>query len=368
LLERERQAYARAAAEEAKELKLSEKEYDQRTLFYINLGRANRGMPELTGEEAAQSVKSFKAKASTELEELYSAGVETANGGGARIAYSAAQTADLISRGRIGALSDGREKALSVVQQAMIELDMARGSKTPEGMDLADDPKGQKATTFINRRVRELVEAQGTFVGNNLDNPRHIGDLGAYIGTPQNPGVSSFQKYQLVQKVYGPAAAAGTRLTDPNQLFSLALSATKTGDISMNQAAADMANIFRRANELKLKELGYETMGIRARNYGSYVVEIDGQKIEATDEVAILRAMNTRRAQEVFREAGGKTFREGAAPNFHTTAARLFRYGIDKVAGQVPRIPAYGKYYYTPENQAAGAKIAADELAARKGK
>ena len=367
-MERERMMYAREAAAEAKEAKLSEKEFDQRTMFYINLGRANRGMPELVGEEANQMLKTYKAKASVELEELHAAGVETANGGGARVAYSAAHTADLISRGRIGQLSDGREKALSLVQQAMMELDTARGSKTPQGIELADDPKGQKATEFINRRVRELVELQGTFIGNNLDNPRHIGDLGAYIGTPQNPGVSSFQKYQLVQKVFGPAAAAGISLTDPNKLFGLASAAVNNGDISMNQAAADMTNIFRRASELKVKELGYETMGIRARNLGSYVIEIDGQKLEATDYNAILRAMNSRRRQEMFREAGGKTFREGAAPNLHTTGVGLFRYGVDKLAGQVPRIPSAGKYYYTPENQAAGAKIAADELAARKGK
>jgi hypothetical protein len=356
-MERERMQYAREAALAAKEEKLTEQKESQQIAYYISLGRANRGLPAMDSLEVSTAIKLFRTGAAPELKELYDAGLETAASGRSRIAYSAARTAELVSKGQLQNLPEGRQLALKAVEAAMVELAAARGDPAlSRNLRLEDDPKGVNAAKFINQRAAEIASGYGEFVGNNLDNPRHIGDLSSYIGTPEAPGVSSFQKYSLTKVALAPMIANGLRLSDVGQVMNQTMAAVRGGAIPMNQAAADFANIYARANQLRVAELGFDTLGIHAKNTGSYKVNIGGQPVDVTDYNQVLRAMVRQQAMDMFRGAGGEKVSESLNPEPGSVLRGLYNYGIRKAADQVPVGRAGAPITYTPENQAEGVR------------
>ncbi len=357
-MERERMQFAREQAADAREQKLTAKQEDQMIAHYISLGEASRGRNvQRTPLEISTAIKLFRAGASPDLKDLYDAGMEAATTGRARISYSAAGAADLRSKGKLGDLPEGRELALKAVDAAMVELNAARGDPAlSRKLGLDDDPKGVAATKFINRRATEIASDYGTFIGNNLDNPRHIGDLSSYIGTPENPGVSTFQKYALTKVALAPMIANGLRLSDVGQVFNQSMAAVRGSAIPMNQAAADFANIYARANQLRVAELGFDTLGIVAQNTGSYRVNIGGQQVDVTKYDEVLRAMVRQQAMDMFRNSGGETVRESLNPEPGSVLRGLYNYGIRKAADQVPVGKAGAPITYTPENQAEGVR------------
>jgi hypothetical protein len=300
--EQRRDAQFQLAKQEALERKsdrANEKALDDRIVYKINLGRASRGEAPITGPEAQDMIKLFRGN-NPEMLDLYKKGEYAERTGVSLIGYSPADTAKVIAGNPqiLQTLPAERQKALALVVEAQQALAAARG--TP-GSPLSDDKDGTKASAFINKYVNDKTAAYVRNVGNNLDNPFHIGDLSSYIGSPQNPGVGVFQTYPLVQKVLNTAVAGNVSLSDPNTVVGLAMAAVKKGDLTSVQAAADISNIYRRANLLHRSAVGFGTLGIAMpKNGGGYVAKINGEQVDVTDFQAVARALNKRMAVDAY--------------------------------------------------------------------
>jgi hypothetical protein len=288
---REQFSWQKEQADAIKAEKISVRDFEARTKYYVNLAEAARGQPLSDGPEWEDQLKLFKSGASKAIEDLYNKGKMIHQTGVSVIGTSPADTARILSASPQGLnLPEERKKALALVTEAQAALAQAR--KLPAS-PLQDDKDGSKAAGFINGFVNDRVTRDLGFIGNNLDNPFHIGDLGSYIGTAANPGVLRFQSYPLVQRVLNPAIAANQSLSDPNVVVGLAMAAVRKGDISSSQAAADITNIYRRANLLHRAAVGFDTLGIRTPEGGAgYRVKINGKVVDMTDWPAVARAMN----------------------------------------------------------------------------
>lgn len=301
---REQFNWQKEAATAARVEKLDAKAIDDSIVYKINLGRAARGDAPITGLEAKQMIQMFKGN-NPEMLDLYKKGEFVAKTGVSLIGYSPADTAKVIGANPqlLQQLPPERQKALALVVEAQQELAKARGLP---GSPLSDDKDGTKAATFINQFVSKKAADYVKSVGNNLDNPFHIGDLSSYIGSPNNPGVSAFQTYPTVQKVLNTAVAGNISLSDPNTVVGLVQAAVNKGDLTSSQAAADIANIYRRANLLHRKAVGFETIGVTLPAGGQgYVAKINGETVDVTDFQAVARAMNKTTAQKMYGKIQG---------------------------------------------------------------
>jgi len=295
---REQFDWQKEAALLAKQEKLEGKALDDSIIYKINLGRASRGDDPITGLEARNVIQLFKGN-NPDMLDLHKKGEFAAKTGISLIGYSPADSARVISANPTIAktLPEERKKALVLITEAQAALAVARG-KDPR---LQDDKDGTKAASFINDYVKMKVTEQVSSVGNNLDNPFHVGDLSSYIGSATNPGVGVFQTYPLVQKVLNPAIAGNISLTDPNTVLGLAQAAVTKGELTSSQAAADISNIYRRANMIHRKAVGFETLGISMPAGGNgYMARINGQLVDVTDFTAVARVMNKTTAQKMY--------------------------------------------------------------------
>lgn len=286
-------------AAEARAERLSKKQLDDRIVYKINLGRASRGEAPITGPEAQDMIQLFRGN-NPEMLDLYKKGEFAERTGVSLIGYSPADTAKVIAANPqlLQTLPAERQKALALVVEAQAELAKARAVP---GSLLADDKDGTKASAYINKYVNDKAANLVSSVGNNFDNPFHIGDLSAYIGSPTSPGVSTFQTYPLVSKVLNTAIAGNISLSDPNTVIGLAREAVLKGDLTSAQAAADVANIYRRANMLHRAAVGFNTLGIAMpANGGGYIAKIGNEMVDVTDFQAVAGAMNRTMAQEMY--------------------------------------------------------------------
>ena len=270
---------------------------DNDIVMKINAGRAARGLEPMSPIEAKQMISMFKSN-NPDMLDLYHKGEQALRTGISFIGYSPADTAKVIAGNPqiLESLPDVRKKALALVTEAQAELARARGTDPR----LADDKDGAKAAMFVNDYVKRRVGELSTNIGNNFDNPFHIGDLSSYIGTPTAPGVSTFQNYPSVQKVLNPAIAANVSLHDPSVVVGLVQAAVKKGELSSSQAAADITNIYRRANLLHRKAVGFETIGVAVPAAGKgYMARVNGELVDVTDFNAVARVMNKSMAAEI---------------------------------------------------------------------
>jgi len=119
-----------------------------------------------------------------------------------------------------------------------------------------------------------------------------VGDLTSYIGSSTSPGVSTFQKYPLVQKVLNPAIAANIPLADSSAVYKMALGSVQKGELSTVQAAADLTNIYRRASAIHRQGADFRKFAISLPADGAqYKVKIEGEVIDLTDFNQVARAM-----------------------------------------------------------------------------
>jgi hypothetical protein len=290
---KEEAAYQRADREEKLII-------DNDIVAKINAGRASRGLEPLGGLEAKQVISMFKSN-NPDMLDLYKKGELALRTGISFIGYSPSDTARVVATNPqiLESLPAERKKALALVLEAQQALAVARGVK---GSDLSDDKDGTKSAAFVNDYVRRKVGDLSMNVGNNFDNPFHIGDLSSYIGSAAAPGVSTFQNYPTVQKILNPAIAANISLSDPNTVVGLVQAAVRKGDLTSSQAAADITNIYRRANLIHRKAVGFETIGVSVPAAGKgYMARINGELVDVTDFTAVARAMNIQMLREAAR-------------------------------------------------------------------
>ena len=282
--------FNRTIREEALAEKRSEQATLETALEQINLGRVPRNQPPLTMQELRDELKLNGGKLPPELATVREAGKIAATTGQGMIAFSPAEVAGVLqtSPNLLSSLEPQQRKVAELVLQAQSVL-----GRPENKVLLADDKTGAKAKKLVTEQVQGEIQRQLRYVGNNPDNVFYIGEPSSYIGSATTPGVSSFQKYTLTQKVFNPAIAAGTSLADPNVTFNLSLEAVKRGDIPMYQAAADYSNIYKRMSALNRASTDFRKFAIALPPDGSkYVVKIDGEAIDVTDFVAVAAAMN----------------------------------------------------------------------------
>jgi hypothetical protein len=196
----------------------------------------------------------------------------------------------------VGSLDEQQKKVANLILEARKVL------KLPENeMQLRDDKDGKKAQAIINKEVERLVGASLRYVGNNPDNPFFIGEPSSYIGTSAQPGVTSFQKLGIVQKVFGPAIEAGTSLSDPNVSYQLTLAAIKRGDLTTAQAAKEYSSVYQRMAALQRAGADFRKFAIALPADGSrYVVKIGGETVDVTNFQALATVMNRDLARSAF--------------------------------------------------------------------
>jgi len=287
---REDSAFNRTIREEALSEKRSEQATLETVLEQINLGRVPRNQAPITMQELRDELKLNGGKLPSELATVREAGKIAATTGQGMIAFSPAEVAGVLqtSPTLLSSLEPQQKKVAELVLQAQSVL-----GRPENKVLLADDKTGAKAKKMVTEQVQGEIQRQLRYVGNNPDNVFYIGEPASYIGSATTPGVSSFQKYTLTQKVFNPAIAAGTSLADPNVTFNLALEAVKRGDIPMYQAAADYSNIYKRMSALNRASADFRKFAISLPPDGAkYVVKIDGQELDSTDFVSVAAAMN----------------------------------------------------------------------------
>jgi hypothetical protein len=288
----------KAVAEE----KLDAKQFEARTIAYINAGEAARGLTPSSSQQIRDMIKLNKGL-SAEYAELYRNGEIAARTGQAIISISPGKVSGILAADPtlIGQLDENQKK----VAEVLIEARKVLGDKAlrqREGLD--DDKTGAKAERVVSAQVTQLLTRQLNFVGNNPDNVFFIGDPASYIGKPGAPGISTFQNYPLVQKVFNPAIAANVSLTDISVPWKLSVEAVRKGEISTAQAAADFSNIYRRMSAVHRAGADFRKFAISLPPEGSqYKVKIDGEVVDVTDYQAVATAM----AQQLRREALNKS-------------------------------------------------------------
>ena len=278
------QEQARATREE----KQDARQFEDRTIQLINLGEASRGLSPSSAQEIRDAIKLNKGL-SAEYAELYAAGKRTAQTGQPSIATSPARASEILASNPVipQNLPEEQRKVAEILLEARQVLNLPSNK-----IQLAGDKTGQVAAQLVNNQVQGVIRNQLSYVGNNSDNPFYLGDLGSYIGKPGAPGVASFQKYPLVQKVFNLELQAGVSLQDPTFVFKLAAGAAAKGEITSRQAAADLSNIYKRASAIHRAAMDFRKFGISLPEDGAtYRVKINGEVIDVTDFPSVSRAM-----------------------------------------------------------------------------
>lgn len=269
--------------------RMDERSFEERSVHFINLGEAARGITPSTSHEIKDHIKLNKGLG-PEYAELYENGRTAAKGGPLVISTSPAKVAGILARDP--SILAGMEAPQKKLAELVLEARAVLG--TPENkLALADDKTGAKASQLVTQQVQRRIAQQISYVGNNPDNVFYIGEPSSYIGTATSPGISSFQNYPLIEKVFNPAIASGTFLSDPSVPFGLTLSAIKAGQISSSQAAADFSQIYKRMSSVHRAAVDFRKFAIALPPDGAtYRVKIEGEIIDVTDFNAVARAMN----------------------------------------------------------------------------
>lgn len=296
---REQFSWQKEQANAAREEKLDARAFEERTIQYINIGEASRGLSPSSSQEIRDMIKLNKGL-SAEYAELYQNGKITSQTGQAFISNSPAKVASVLSQNPT--IFQQLDESQKKVAELILEASKIVGDKSlrlKEGLD--DDKTGTKTARVITQAVQQSIQRQLSFVGNNSDNLFYIGDPSSYIGSKDSPGVSSFQKYTLTKKVFEPAIAAGVSLSDVSVPYKLSIDAIKRGEINSSQAAADFSNIYKRMSALHRAGADFKKFAISLPPDGAtYKVKIDGEIIDVTDFVAVATAMNRSLARDAF--------------------------------------------------------------------
>lgn len=297
---REQFSWQKEQAAAVREEKLDEKGFEERTIQYINLGEAARGLPPSSSREIKDMIKLNKGL-SQDYAELYQNGKIAARTGQALISNSPGKVAAILSQDPtlLSQLDEQQKKVAALVLNAKsVLVNKETGKLKPE---FEEDKTGVKANRAITQEVQTSVQRQLAFVGNNPDSVFFLGEPSAYIGSRDAPGVSAFQKYTLTKKVFEPAIAAGNSLSDVSVPYKLTLEAIKRGEINSSQAAADFSNIYKRMNALHRAGSDFKKFAISLPPDGAtYRVKIDGEIVDVTDFVAVAQAMNRSLSKQAF--------------------------------------------------------------------
>lgn len=297
---REQFNWQREQARAIRDEKISEKQFEERTVQYIQLGEAARGITPSSPQMIKDMIKLNKGL-TQEYIDLYKNGEIASRTGQGIIAETPAKVLSILSRDPtlIAQLPEQQKKVAEILLNAQAVLG-DKSVRAKEGLD--DDKTGTKSSRVVTQAVQTQIQRALAYVGNNPDNVFYIGDPSSYIGSKESPGVSAFQRYPLTGIVFNPAIEAGIPLSDPTIPWKLTLEAVKAGKINSSQAAADFSQIYKRMSALHRAGVDFKKFAIALPPDGaSYRVKIGGEIVDVTDFPAVARAMNAELARQAVR-------------------------------------------------------------------
>jgi len=292
---KEKWSWEQAERQARKEAEEIGKRVDQVVLEKINFSRGGYGLPPLAGAEASMVLEMFRrGQAPKDMEFHYRNGERGMTVGMPMLGASPAETLQNLQSyaGNLPELVRETGGILLAAQEALAQ------SKDPR----LKDPKNEEGRTqFINTWVREQLSAASQNVVPGSGNPFDIGDLRVHIGATGAPALPIAERLPTVQKILLPAAQSGVTLQDPRAVVRLVTAAVMKGDVTASQAAADLVNLYRAANEVNLVNRGFLRMGMIPPGAGrSYVVPFGqfGGKVDMTSFEEVSRALATSMARE----------------------------------------------------------------------
>lgn len=273
------------AKDEETKAKRDKEMLDEEIVSNINIGRAARGVPPLSGPAMKNQIQLFRAggAGSEELRIDYLSGQRTAQTGVTSYASSPAdflETAGKVPRKPVPA----QQRVYDVITQAAAALNQ--------------DPKmaGVKDEATRNRYINEFVKASVTQQFNATvktpDNIFYVGDLSNYFD------VSTVGNLPVVKKVLKPASEAGVKLDDPMKIIDLGISAVKAGQITSTEFAG-ISTMFQMANMINLQSVNLLGYGIETPNAGrNYFVKggSAAKPFDITNSTQLMRFFSTRSA------------------------------------------------------------------------
>ena len=266
------------------------KTVDQYAIDMINLGRAARGMGELTGPAMQTNLRLFKNGASKELAADYKNGERTYQSGNTFLGATPAESLELIKELPYAPPAQHNRvlEVLKIANDSLASNKLLAGSK--------DEAAKAKA---INDAVAQQVQtmyASGTKDASNLF---HVGDLSSYLTLQSVAGLP------VTKKLLAPAAQAGTPMDDPKKVLDLAVSAVKKGVISSNDFA-DIATVYQAANDINIRSSNLLGFGIQVPNAGRNFflkVQTFGQPLDLTNPTLLTQYMSKQLAAQAGADA-----------------------------------------------------------------
>lgn len=304
-LSKEEFEWRKREKDEEQKAKAAGKEVDEYTVETINIGRAARGVPPLSGVAAKSQLQLFKAGGSKEMKLDYENGERTRIAGIPILGATPAESVAFLEEVPAD-IAASREATVATLRRAR---ELATGN-----MKL--DKKDSKAVAdFINKTVRADVALQYSRVQSGTDNIFDIGDVGSYIG------LRAVKDLPVVTKVLQPAFDLKQPLADPKIVFGLVSSAVKSGTITSSQAA-DLATVYQAANSVNIASKGLTGFGITVPQNGkAYNAAFGvGKTVNMTDPQAIIRLLSQDLAGRMYQTYQGNPVNVQFAPRRQITA------------------------------------------------
>lgn len=294
--------------------KAADKTVDEMTAEFMNLSRIARGLQPLNPIEIQTRLHLYKKGQSAEAAYDVANGERIKLSGGVpMIASSPAEAVEVLAK-LPSNLPEMRREVAALIGQIAEEFDLgstpeARKAKASGG----DEKVGRPA--YINARARQVVADQFARV-DGPSNIFYVGDISTFIGGKDGtgPGITSLQLLPTVSKILLPASQRGVELTSPTVVMGLIIDGIMKGEITSSQAASNVAEIYRRANEITQAGRALPSMGIippkAGKGYNVRLGGFSGVNLDLTNPVDITNYIGKQLAVEAYKgRAGGTEFR-----------------------------------------------------------
>lgn len=271
---------------------------DDLSLEYINKSLASMGQPPLDPREVATQLQLFKSGASKELQYHYQNGRRIATTGISMIGATPSEAVEVMQQIPSN-LPEVRAQVAALLAQAKGLLDQ---SKDPRLTD--DKANAGNRAQFINSRVNGEIARQYSSIVTGSGNLFDVGDIGAFIGTPSQPGIRQLLALPISQKLFVPAIQAGQPLSDPKIVLGLTLEAIRKGTLTTSEASSGLSAIYGQANLINQAQRGFLGFGIVPPNAGkNYYARIGafGDTVDLADPNEIGRYINKESAKFAYK-------------------------------------------------------------------
>lgn len=307
----------KAERDAAVEAKKQGKEIDAYQTDMINIGRAARGLPPLSGTGIKSALQIFKAggKGSEELYMDYQNGERTATTGNTFLGGSAAQSIENIKNHQFQ-FPPGVERTLNILKAADDAL-----AADPKMVGVKDEKLRDK---YLNDFAAARVLQDYNAPVKTPDNIFYTGDLSNYFAVP------TVKQLPVVQKLLIPASASGVKLDDPTTVFNLGVSAVKNKTITSTEFQ-DLATVYQMANNLALRAANPLGFGIALPNGGNGLIgklSPFGGPLEITNPTEIGRYLSQQLSADAQEEEDAKS--GGARAIYNRSQQRINPFAVNR--------------------------------------